>query len=300
MMHIIDTTSFDRAALETLFEKTDRMRTNPGTPLTGKMLATLFYEPSTRTRLSFEAAMLRLGGQVITTENAKEFSSAAKGETIEDTVRVVGAYADVLVIRHPEEGTLARAAAVSPVPVINAGDGAGQHPTQSLLDLYTIHTEAGGIDGKTIAILGDLRYGRAARSLANLLAEYPGVRLILAAPEGLAMKEDVKNHLTEKGIAYEETADLVHALSVADVVYQTRIQKERFSDEAEYLRFKGSFNITPELVAHMKSDAIIMHPLPRVDEISPAVDALPQARYFTQAHYGLSVRMALLTSVLTP
>lgn len=299
MKHIIDTALFDRAALEALFEKTDLMRRNPGTPLTGKILATLFYEPSTRTRLSFEAAMLKLGGQVITTENAKEFSSAAKGETIEDTVRVVGAYADALVIRHPEEGTLARAAAASPVPVINAGDGAGQHPTQALLDLYTIRTEAGGIEDKIIAILGDLHYGRAARSLAYLLAEYPGVRLILASPEGLAMNEDITSRLREKGIQYEETTDIAYALAQADVAYQTRIQKERFSDEAEYLRFKGSFNITADLAAQMKSDAIILHPLPRVDEISPAVDVLPQARYFTQAHYGLFVRMALLTSMLT-
>lgn len=299
MKHVIDIRDFDRKALEALFKETDAiLKKPPAEPLKGKILAALFYEPSTRTRLSFESAMLRLGGGVVGTENAGEFSSAAKGETIEDSIRVVAGYADAIVIRHPEVGSAARAAAVSGVPVINAGDGAGQHPTQALLDAYTIYRETGGLDEKSVALVGDLKNGRTARSLAYLLAKFKKPRITLVSPAGLEMGEDIKSYLTEKGVALAETRDLPGAMKEADVVYQTRIQKERFSREEEYLKFKGSYVITPELADSMKEGAIIMHPLPRVDEIAPEADASSHARYFEQAKYGLYVRMALLHGLL--
>ncbi len=299
MKHVIDIRDFDRPALEALFDKVDGMIASPPVDaLKGKIMAALFYEPSTRTRLSFESAMNRLGGAVIGTENAGEFSSAAKGETLEDSIRVVAGYADVIVIRHPEVGSAARAAAVSTVPVINAGDGAGQHPTQALLDAYTIRRETGGLDGKKVALVGDLKNGRTARSLAYLLAKFDGAAITLVSPKGLAMGEDIKEYLSGKGIALTETEDLAAALASSDVVYQTRIQKERFATPEEYLQFKGSFVITRALADSMKEGAIIMHPLPRVDEITPDTDSSPRARYFEQARYGLDVRMALLHELL--
>lgn len=298
--HVIDIRDFDKDALTALFARVDDLIDNPPEEiLKGKILATLFYEPSTRTRLSFESAMLRLGGTVIGTENAGEFSSAAKGETLEDSIRVVGGYADAIVIRHPEAGSAEKASKVSPVPVINAGDGAGQHPTQALLDAYTIVRETGGIEGKTVAFVGDLKNGRTARSLAYLLSKYADVKIVLVSPQELSMGADIKEYLTEKGVTVTETEELESALTVADVVYQTRIQKERFPTKEEYLKFKGRYIITGPLADTMKEGAIIMHPLPRVDEIAPEVDASPHARYFEQARYGLYVRMALLASLLT-
>lgn len=299
MKHVIDIRDYDRAALETLFTKVDGMLDNPPQDvLKGKIMAALFYEPSTRTRLSFESAMNRLGGAVIGTENAGEFSSAAKGETLEDSIRVVAGYADVIVIRHPEVGSAARAAAVSNVPVINAGDGAGQHPTQALLDAYTIQRETGGLDGKKVALVGDLKNGRTARSLAYLLAKFNDVEITLVSPKELGMGEDIKEYLAGKGMKLTETEDLASAMASSDVVYQTRIQKERFATPEEYLKFKGSFVIDKKLADSMKEGAIIMHPLPRVDEIAPDADSSPHARYFEQARYGLYVRMALLSELL--
>jgi aspartate carbamoyltransferase catalytic subunit len=242
--------------------------------------------------------MHRLGGSVVGTENAGEFSSAAKGETLEDSIRVVSAYADAIVIRHPEAGSAARAAAVSGVPVINAGDGAGQHPTQALLDAYTIYRETGSLSGKKVAFVGDLKNGRTVRSLAYLLSKYEGLELTLVSPRELAMGTDILEYLKEKGVSITETEELAGAMAVAEVVYQTRIQKERFPSEAEYLKFKGRYVITRELADTMKQGAIIMHPLPRVDEITPEVDASEHARYFEQARYGLYVRMALLRTLL--
>jgi len=262
-------------------------------------MATLFYEPSTRTRFSFETAMYRLGGSVISTENAAEFSSVAKGETLEDTVRILNGYADVLVLRHYEVGSAKRAASVSRIPVINAGDGAGQHPTQALLDLYTIHKEIGSIDGLHIAMVGDLAQGRTVRSLTYLLSKFQNIRIYFVAPPSLKMKEDILDHLREKQVWYTEETDLDKVLPEVDVVYQTRIQKERFGDRtADYEQCRGVYVISSESLRLMKANAIVMHPLPRLDEIAMEVDSDPRAAYFRQAQNGLYVRMALLSMVL--
>lgn len=262
--------------------------------LRGKILATLFYEPSTRTRLSFETAMQRLGGDVITADGF-QFSSLYKGETVEDTIRIVGSYADIIAMRHPEQGSADRAASVSPVPFINAGDGPGQHPTQALLDLLTIERERGNVDGLTIAMVGDLRYGRTVHSLAFLLGLYKNVRFIFVSPKELTMPEKVTSFLAEKQMPFAETQDMGAALS-ADVLYMTRIQEERFADHSEYERLKDMYRLTAK---HVKGSKVtVMHPLPRVGEIAPEVDALPNAAYFRQAKNGLLVRMALLAMFL--
>jgi aspartate carbamoyltransferase catalytic subunit len=298
--HIVEVGQFEREWVESLFERADRMRTVRAGDglLTGSILATLFYEPSTRTRLSFESAMLRLDGQVISTENAREFSSAIKGETVEDTVRIVAGYADGIVIRHFEQGAAARAAAVSPVPIINGGDGPGEHPTQALLDLYTIHHELGTFDGLTIALVGDLRYGRTARSLALLLSRMKGTRVLFVAPPAVPMGGDVKSYLDAHGVEWQDVQDLRAAVAESDVVYQTRIQRERFATSEEALAAEGHYVITAETMAQMRPDAILLHPLPRVGEIAPEVDADPRAAYFRQAKNGVFVRMALLHELL--
>jgi aspartate carbamoyltransferase catalytic subunit len=301
--HVIESQQFDLAALSYLFAAAENME---GLVATGgvstyhkRIMATLFYEPSTRTRFSFETAMLRLGGHVISTENAAEFSSVSKGETLEDTIRILNGYADVIVIRHFEVGAARRAAAVSDAPVINAGDGVGQHPTQALLDLYTIRKELGRIEGIKVAMVGDLAQGRTVRSLAYLLSKYAGVRLHFVAPPPLRMKEDILEHLRERGVEFCEESSLEKVLPQVDVVYQTRIQKERFGDRvADYEECRGIYVINRDSLGLMKPGAIIMHPLPRLDEISPEVDADPRAAYFRQAQNGLYVRMALLTMVL--
>lgn len=301
LRHVVESQQFSRRLLEQLFERADEMRTDPhrfAGRLQGRIMAALFYEPSTRTRLSFESAMLRLGGRTIGTDNAREFSSAAKGETLEDTVRIVAGYADVIVLRHHEEGAARRAAAVSEVPVINAGDGKGQHPTQSLLDLYTVRLERGRIDGVRLAMVGDLANGRTARSLAYLLSKYRDVELWFVAPPQVAMGRDIKEHLDEQGIRWHETGDLDAVLPEVDVVYQTRIQKERFTDESSYLAVQGVYVIDRDALGRMPPDAIVMHPLPRLDEIDRAVDEDPRAAYFRQARNGVQVRMALLDMVL--
>ena len=298
MKHAIESQQFDRKTIEQIFKVADSITKSKGSPLRGKIMASLFYEPSTRTRFSFESAMLRLGGEVISTENAGEFSSAAKGETLEDTIRIVNHYADVIVLRHPERGASEKAASVSDVPVINAGDGAGQHPTQALLDLYTIRKELGRIDGVHIAFVGDLKNGRTVRSLAYLLGKYKKVKISFVSPPGLRIGDDIKEYLERHRVEYEELEDLNQILGLADVIYQTRIQKERFKKESEYRKYKGSYILTPKETEKVKKRAIIMHPLPRVDEITTEVDALPQAAYFRQAKYGVAVRMALLRFLL--
>lgn len=297
--HIIQSQQFDKAFLKKIFDLADRLEETVDQSLRGKIMASLFYEPSTRTRFSFESAMMRLGGNVLTTESAKEFSSAAKGETLEDTIRIVNHYADVVVLRHHEEGAAKRAAAVSAIPVINAGDGPGQHPTQGLLDLYTINRERGRVDGLSIAVVGDLKNGRAARSLVYLLGKYKGVRIVFVSPPELRIGSDIKSYLTRHGISYAESENLRVVIPSVDVIYQTRVQKERFGSESEYDRFKGCYILTRKDADAMKKDAIIMHPLPRVDEIEPAVDASPHAAYFKQAGYGVAIRKALLTHVLS-
>jgi aspartate carbamoyltransferase catalytic subunit len=243
--------------------------------------------------------MHRLGGRVISTENAAEFSSVAKGETLEDTIRIMNGYADVIVIRHYEVGAAKRAAAVSRVPVINAGDGVGQHPTQALLDLYTIRKEIGKIDGLRVAMVGDLAQGRTVRSLTYLLSKFQDVRLYFVAPPLLKMKGDILEHLKERKVWYAEGTSLDKVLPEVDVVYQTRVQKERFGDRiADYEKCRGVYVITAESLRLMKDKAIVMHPLPRLGEIAMEVDNDPRAAYFRQAQNGLYVRMALLTQVL--
>lgn len=299
MKHIIASQQFDRKTLSRIFRMADSVATQKGRPLAGKIMASLFYEPSTRTRFSFESAMLRLGGNVITTENAQKFSSAAKGETLEDTIRVVSNYADVIVLRHHEIGASERAAAISRVPIINAGDGAGQHPTQALLDLYTIQKERGEIDGVKIAFVGDLKNGRTVRSLAYLLGKYANVQIFFVSPRALRIGSDITRYLKKHNIFLKELERWDPILNTVDVIYQTRIQKERFKSTREYRRWNGMYILTMREVKKMKAGAVIMHPLPRTNEIAKEIDASPQAAYFKQVRYGLLIRMALLTILLS-
>jgi aspartate carbamoyltransferase catalytic subunit len=298
MKHLIESQQFNQESLKKLFKLADLLEKKKDSSMKNKIMASLFYEPSTRTRFSFESAMLRLGGNVITTENAKEFSSAAKGETLEDSIRVINKYADVIVLRHYEEGASKRASLVSDIPVINAGDGPGQHPTQALLDLYTIQRELKKINGIAIALVGDLKHGRTVRSLAYLLGKYKDIKIYLVSPEKLKIGDDIKEYLDKHKVNYEETEDLSSVIRIVDVVYQTRIQKERFESTNEYEKFKGCYKIDLKLTNQMKSKSIIMHPLPRVDEISTEVDKSPKAVYFKQAGYGLLIRMALLKTMV--
>jgi aspartate carbamoyltransferase catalytic subunit len=302
LRHVVESQQFTRALLEDLFARSEEMKREPHRfigRLAGQVMAALFYEPSTRTRLSFEAAMIRLGGQAMGTDNAREFSSAAKGETLEDSIRIVSGYADVIVLRHNEEGAARRAAAVSSVPVINAGDGPGQHPTQALLDLYTVKDELGRIDGVRVAMVGDLANGRTVRSLTYLLSKFKDIKVWFVAPPAVRMRPDLKQHLDENQIPWIETEDLQAVLPEVDVVYMTRIQKERFTDPAAYEAVKGVYRIDQSSLARMRKYAIVMHPLPRVDEISPEVDDDPRAAYFRQARNGLHIRMALLDRLLS-
>ncbi len=300
MQHIVAVEQFERDWIMRLFDEADRMKSVRATDgiLRDRILATLFYEPSTRTRLSFESAMLRLGGQIISTENAREFSSAIKGETVEDTVRIIAGYADGIVIRHHEQGAAARAAAVSPVPVINGGDGPGEHPTQALLDFYTIRAELGAIDDLKVALVGDLRFGRAARSLALLFRQTHGVELLFVSPDAVPMGDDVREALKDAGVRFRDEPSLERALAEADVIYQTRIQRERFATPDEYQAAQGIYVINEDLMSHLGPRSIVMHPLPRVDEISPGVDRDPRAAYFRQAQNGVFIRMALLSQLL--
>lgn len=259
-------------------------------------MATLFYEPSTRTRLSFESAMQRLGGAVISTENAGEFSSAAKGETLEDTIRIVNGYADVIVLRHFSEGASLVASNYSNVPIINAGDGKGEHPTQALLDLYTIKSKFTSLD-ITISMVGDLLNGRTVHSLSYLLSLYKNPKLIFVSPKALQIPAELKKHLIGKKVNFTQSEDLNYALKNSDVIYQTRVQKERFQNTGDYQKFKNLLTIDKQSLKLMKKNAIIMHPLPRVGEISSNVDSDPRAFYFKQAQNGLFVRMALLVDL---
>jgi aspartate carbamoyltransferase catalytic subunit len=301
LRHVIESQQFSRSLLEELFARSEEIKREPHKfmgRLNGQVMAALFYEPSTRTRLSFEAAMLRLGGQTMGTDNAREFSSAAKGETLEDSIRIVGGYADVIVIRHNEEGAAKRAASVSSVPIINAGDGPGQHPTQALLDIYTIKDELNRVDGIKVAMVGDLANGRTVRSLTYLLSKFKDIKIWFVAPPAVAMRDDLKTHLDEHHISWVETEDLESVLPEVDVVYMTRIQKERFADPDVYNAVKGIYRLDARSLALMRKYAIVMHPLPRIDEIAPEVDEDPRAAYFRQARNGLPVRMALLDRLL--
>jgi aspartate carbamoyltransferase catalytic subunit len=297
--HIVESQQFDSDFLSELFRRAEALRQDGYAGRLEKViLASLFYEPSTRTRFSFEAAMHRLGGAVIATENAREFSSFAKGESLEDTIRILSGYSDVIVMRHYEIGAAKRAAEISPVPILNAGDGAGQHPTQALLDLFTLHRKFDRLDGLKVAMVGDLRYGRTVRSLAYLLAKYSGVELTFVAPPVCQMHDDIKGYLERHNVRWQEESDLSKVLPRVDCVYMTRIQKERFHDMREYENANNLYRLTVASVEQMRPDAIVMHPLPRVGEIDPAVDDNPRARYFDQARNGLWIRMALILYVL--
>jgi aspartate carbamoyltransferase len=299
--HILSVSQFDRVDLETIFEVAEEMRLmveRVGTfdLLKGKVLTNLFYEPSTRTSSSFAAAIQRLGGSVIQINNVT-FSSVAKGESLPDTIRTLESYSDAVVLRHPEKGSAALAARYASKPIINAGDGPGEHPTQALLDLFTIREEMGQIDGLTVTMLGDLKYGRTVHSLARLLSLYR-VRLNYVSPDILCMPAQVVSELAKKGMAQGQHATLDPVLSETDVLYVTRVQRERFENPAEYERVKGSYVITPDTLTAAKERMIVMHPLPRVGEISMEVDDDPRAAYFRQMEYGMYVRMALLALVL--
>jgi len=307
LKHIIESQQFSKDWLEQeLFPLVDQMekiaKAGGSYSLSGKKMITFFYEPSTRTRASFEIAMNILGGQVVfSTENAKQFSSVAKGETIEDTIKIFCSYEpDVIVIRADEQGMAERAAQVSSVPIINAGDGTGQHPTQALLDIYTIQKEIGRISDTTIAMVGDLVRGRTVRSLSYLYAKFPHVKIYFVAPPALKIKEDIKDYLKKHDVWFQEEDDLRKIAPLVNVIYQTRIQKERISSLEKTAELKeDSYIINQEILNLMKKDAIIMHPLPRIDEIALEVDNDNRAAYFRQAENGLYVRMALLQMILS-
>lgn len=296
--HLTSTKQLTRADTDLILAKSAEMETvlakGGDDRLKGKILAALFYEPSTRTRLSFESAMQRLGGSVITADGL-QFSSMYKGETIEDTIVMASGYSDIIAMRHPEQGSADRAAGASLVPFINAGDGPGQHPTQALLDLYTIQKERGTVDGLHVVMVGDLLYGRTVHSLCYLLGLYSNVRFTFIAPHQLPMPEKVTSYLKEKGITYTETDDLRAGLD-ADILYMTRVQKERFEDINEYESLKLKYVLTADHL--MGKTVTVLHPLPRVGEIAADVDALPTAAYFRQARNGVPVRMALLDLLL--
>ena len=263
----------------------------------GKKLATLFFEPSTRTRLSFEAAMYELGGNVLGFSSAAN-TSASKGESVADTAKVISCYADIIAMRHPKEGAPFVAAMNASIPVINAGDGAHNHPTQTLADLLTIKREKGGFSGITIGFCGDLKFGRTVHSLINALARYENVKFILISPEELKLPSYVKNVIKEKNLSYVQTTNLESVMGELDVLYMTRVQKERFFNEEDYLRLKDSYILTPEKLLSAREDMIVMHPLPRVNEISVAVDSDPRACYFKQVLNGKYMRMALIKMLL--
>lgn len=298
---ILSTMDFTRDDIEHIIKVSDQfmpiaMKEKTSNLLDGKLMAALFYEPSTRTRLSFEAAMNRLGGRVLTVVGS-EYSSLAKGETLWDTGKMIEKYVDVIVMRHPQPGSPKELALSADVPVINAGDGGGEHPTQALLDVFTMVREHKKIDGLTIALVGDLKYGRTVHSLSYLLSHYK-VKLILVSPDKLRMPSEITDHLKKQKVSFEETESLEHALKNAQVLYDTRVQKERFADVKEYEKYKHYYVLTRDLVEKYNPKLTIMHPLPRVGEIHESVDDMPGAAYFRQAQNGVAVRMALLSLVL--
>ncbi len=301
MRNLIDITDLTVAEIDELIQITCDIIENPvkyQDACKRKKLATLFFEPSTRTRLSFEAAMLELGGNVLGFSEANS-SSAAKGESVSDTVRVVGCYADIIAMRHPKEGAPMVATMHSPVPIINAGDGGHNHPTQTLTDLLTIHREKGRFDNLTIGLCGDLKFGRTVHSLIHALSRYTGIHFVLISPEELRLPTYIIHDVLEqKGISYEETNSLEEMMPKLDILYMTRVQKERFFNEADYIRLKDSYILTPDKLKTAKSDLCILHPLPRVNEIATSVDADPRACYFKQAHNGKYIRMALILKLL--
>ena len=303
-MKLVSVDQFDRATIAELFSVTDVMKSMVNRVggcdlLTGKILTTIFFEASTRTMCSFETAMQRLGGQVVRV-NAST-SSAKKGETLQDTIRCLECYTDISVLRHPQKGSVPGVAKYTVNPLLNAGDGVGEPPTQALLDLYTIHNELGGkVDGLTVVLLGDLKNGRTVHSLSRLLTNYSSITLRMVSPASLAMPDEVKEALDTSSITYTEHRSLHEVMSEADVIYVTRVQKERFEDPEEYLKVQGTFDICAQTLkdGNAKDDMIIMHPLPRVGEIHEDVDSDPRAAYFRQMKNGMFVRMALVALLL--
>lgn len=301
MKHLIDIMELTVEEIGQLIETANDIIANPGKyaeKCRGKKLATLFFEPSTRTRLSFEAAMYELGGNVLGFSEAQS-SSAAKGESVSDTIRTVGAYADIIAMRHPKEGAPMVASRKSIVPIINAGDGGHNHPTQTLTDLLTISREKGGFNDLTIGLCGDLKFGRTVHSLISAMSRYDRVRFVLISPHELKIPEYLKHEVLEKKhLEYIETADLEAAMPQLDILYMTRVQKERFFNEQDYMRLKDSYILTPDKLRNAKEDLSILHPLPRVNEISIAVDDDPRAAYFEQVRNGKFIRMALILKLL--
>ena len=301
MRSVLDIGDLAVTEIDELIDTAGDMMENPGkyaAACRGKKLATLFFEPSTRTRLSFEAAMYELGGQVLAVSDAGT-SSAAKGESVADTARVVSCYADIIAMRHPKEGAPRVAAMNATVPVINAGDGGHNHPTQTLADLCTIRREKGRLSDLTVGFCGDLKFGRTVHSLINALSRYTGIRVVLISPEELKLPGYVKKDVLDKGnVPYTETRDLTGVMPELDILYMTRVQKERFFNEEDYLRLKDSYVLTPDKLETAKSDLCIMHPLPRVNEIAVAIDNDPRACYFKQVLYGKYMRMALILKLL--
>lgn len=301
MRNLIDIRDLSQAEITELLDLADAIVADPTAyreTCRYKKLATLFFEPSTRTRLSFEAAMYELGGQVLGFSEAAS-SSASKGESVADTIRVVGCYADIIAMRHPKEGAPLVAALHSDVPIINAGDGGHNHPTQTLTDLMTIRRELGRLDHFTIGLCGDLKFGRTVHSLIAALSRCEGVNFVLISPDELKLPSYIKRDiLLDQGLPYQQTIDLEAVMPELDVLYMTRVQRERFFNEEDYLRLKDSYILTPEKLAGAKQELAILHPLPRVNEISTEIDADPRACYFRQARNGKFVRMALILKLL--
>ena len=301
MRHLIDPRDFSLEELESIFTLAEEIIKNPNSfrnVCNGKILATLFYEPSTRTRFSFEAAMLRLGGQVIGFSEPGS-SSVMKGESVPDTIRTVGSYVDIIAMRHPKEGAPKYASYYSPVPIINAGDGGHQHPTQTLTDLLTIKETKGQFSNLTIGLCGDLKFGRTVHSLIKAMSRYDNVKFVLISPKELQIPEYIKTEiLKNKNLPFVEVERLEEVIDQLDILYMTRVQKERFFNEADYIRLKDSYILDKEKLKLAKKDLSILHPLPRVNEISYEVDDDPRACYFNQVKYGMFVRMALITKLL--
>ncbi len=300
--NLVDAHQLTPQIISDLFRDADILRKEGSEPvLRGKILASLFYEPSTRTRFSFESAMELLGGYVITSENAKEFSSAAKGEILEDTIRVVSFYSHCIVLRHDTEGAAERAVAVSSVPIINGGDGKGQHPTQALLDMYTIEREIGRLDNFKIAMVGDLAQGRTVRSLCYLLGKRTNVEIVFISPDSLRIKDDIKDYLKQHGVRYREETDLSKTLPEVDVIYMTRIQRERGMTARAYRKARGKYVLDMKNLDLIREDARIMHPLPHLEEINFPIEVEENDKriaYFRQAENGLYIRMAVLKNIL--
>ena len=300
MRHLLSPLDMSVEELDSLFDLANDIEKNPdkyADACRNKKIATLFYEPSTRTRLSFEAAMINLGGQVLGFSEAAS-SSAAKGESVADTIKIVSCYADICAMRHPKEGSALVAANNASIPVINAGDGGHQHPTQTLTDLLTIRSLKGKLGGFTIGLCGDLKFGRTVHSLINALLRYDDIKFVLISPEELKVPDYIREAIEEAGCEFEEVTNLDDVMGDLDILYMTRVQRERFFNEEDYIRLKDSFILTKDKMKDAREDMLVLHPLPRVNEISVKVDKDPRAVYFKQAQYGVYVRMALILKLM--